>query len=361
MSSFDTKGTPTGSEGDPIVVAALRDAVRAMCMHGQTPTEMREGRLARSFALLCKLDPHLGMQMEPEVTSASAVPMIRPEATSESPTLQAIRVLLALPDASANPSTGALADTLMALATPGYGFDIASAFSKFDPETRSLVCRILAFYGAHGPDDELFEVCSIIVNACPDFRQRAHAAPLFSRARSRVEERVRLPGHPVKISSLFAVAPGDWHALLTLAAQIEVALLPARALPSRLDVDPALPSDFDGRAHTERDAAELEAWWDVPYALTQPDGSFRVRCLDGGTPSGSSDYGTAPTVDDALSLARDALSRVQQGRTQPRMVEQDGMASIVLDSQHPQIGLRTLVEAMPAEAARCFLREWQAA
>lgn len=50
-------------------------------------------------------------------------------------------------------------------------------------------------------------------------------------------------------------------------------------MATRSPVDPKLRKDFDNTPNEDRSAKEIATWWDRPYAITMPDGSYDVRCL----------------------------------------------------------------------------------
>ncbi len=53
-------------------------------------------------------------------------------------------------------------------------------------------------------------------------------------------------------------------------------------MPNRIPLDPVLPKNFDCTPNEKRSKAQLDAWWDHPYGVTQPDGKIVVYCLNGG-------------------------------------------------------------------------------
>ncbi|MCZ8963440.1 DNA-binding protein (plasmid) [Escherichia albertii] len=74
-------------------------------------------------------------------------------------------------------------------------------------------------------------------------------------------------------------------------------------MSNRIPLDPVLPENFDDIPNDERDKAQLDAWWDHPYGITQPDGKIIVRCLNGGAWDRSSVLGVADNYDEACELA----------------------------------------------------------
>ncbi len=53
-------------------------------------------------------------------------------------------------------------------------------------------------------------------------------------------------------------------------------------MPNRIPLDPVLPKNFDCTPNEKRSKAQLDAQWDHPYGITQPDGKIVVYCLNGG-------------------------------------------------------------------------------
>lgn len=74
-------------------------------------------------------------------------------------------------------------------------------------------------------------------------------------------------------------------------------------MPNCIPLDPKLPANFDITPNDKRSKSQLDAWWDHPYGLTQPDGKIMVRCLNGGSWDRSSFLGVADTYDEACELA----------------------------------------------------------
>lgn len=68
-------------------------------------------------------------------------------------------------------------------------------------------------------------------------------------------------------------------------------------------INPKRPSQFDNTSNDERSPTELATYWDVPFAITSADGSYEVRCLDGGCWDRATCYGYAPDLASAEALA----------------------------------------------------------
>ncbi|ELD1608199.1 DNA-binding protein (plasmid) [Escherichia coli] len=88
-------------------------------------------------------------------------------------------------------------------------------------------------------------------------------------------------------------------------------------MPNRIPLDPVLPKKFDCTPNEKRSKAQLDAWWDHPYGVTQPDGVIIVRCLNGGSWDRSSVLGVADNYDEACELAEREQSKWVKTRSQP--------------------------------------------
>lgn len=67
----------------------------------------------------------------------------------------------------------------------------------------------------------------------------------------------------------------DWHELHQ--AHLAHLCSVAGQGPGTLPVDPKLRKDFDNTPNEERSEEEIATWWDRPYAVIMPDGSYDVR------------------------------------------------------------------------------------
>lgn len=74
-------------------------------------------------------------------------------------------------------------------------------------------------------------------------------------------------------------------------------------MPNQIPLDPKLPKAFDSTANDARSKAQLDEWWDHPYAITASDGRIEVRCLNGGAWDRSTRLGIADDYDAACALA----------------------------------------------------------
>lgn len=85
-----------------------------------------------------------------------------------------------------------------------------------------------------------------------------------------------------------------------------------KRIPSQLPLDPKLPAKFDDTPNSERSKEQLDEWWDHPYGITKPDGSFTDRCLNGGARDRSSVLGKVRTYEEACVLAHDRPGKMGQ-------------------------------------------------
>jgi len=105
-----------------------------------------------------------------------------------------------------------------------------------------------------------------------------------------------------------AAGYSDWHEVTQLHKTVDKDDLP---------VDPPLPRKFDDTPNEERSKKELDRWWLRPFARTNSDGSYEVRCLDGGAWDRSTWYGVAKDLPAARELARAKLARWNEFRDRP--------------------------------------------
>lgn len=82
----------------------------------------------------------------------------------------------------------------------------------------------------------------------------------------------------------------------------------SRTTPGGLPVDPVLRPLFDDTPNEQRSQAELDRWWNRPFVVSQQDGSFDVRCLDGGAWDRSTWYGSVQTLEAADEMASSKLA-----------------------------------------------------
>jgi hypothetical protein len=104
----------------------------------------------------------------------------------------------------------------------------------------------------------------------------------------------------------------------------------------KLLIDPDLPADFDQTPNEERSDDQLDAFWRKPFALTLPDGTYEVRCLDGGAWDRSTWYGQAATLETAQEIADTKLAKwVKMASTPVMTIFDDNAVALVIYGQRP--------------------------
>lgn len=123
-----------------------------------------------------------------------------------------------------------------------------------------------------------------------------------------------------------------------------------------LPVDPDLPAAFDETPHEDRSQAELEQWWDQPFLVTNGDGTFTARCLNGGAWDRSTFLGAGATIEEAtaIGLAKQqeylALRQRPVARWRP-----DGLFDVVVAPQRPDQQATVLKEALTDTEVKAIL------
>ena len=146
----------------------------------------------------------------------------------------------------------------------------------------------------------------------------------------------------------------DWHELHQASKTLG---LPSSA--GTLPLDPTLPPLFDDTPNEERPVAELDAWWDRPYALTRPDGRLDVRCLDGGAWDRSTWYGVATDMAGAVALAEEKLAKWRAFREQPVCaLVSESEVDIVRMPQRPDRQMEILATVSNTAEAKAWLDDY---
>ncbi|EKF1022614.1 DNA-binding protein [Escherichia coli] len=78
-----------------------------------------------------------------------------------------------------------------------------------------------------------------------------------------------------------------------------------------------MPKNFDCTPNEKRSKAQLDAWWDHPYGVTQSDGKIVVFCLNGGAWDRPSMLCLADNYDDACELAERKQASWVKTRSKP--------------------------------------------
>lgn len=107
-------------------------------------------------------------------------------------------------------------------------------------------------------------------------------------------------------------------------------------MPNCIPLDPKLPANFDDTPNDKRSKSQLDAWWDHPYGITQPDGKIMVRCLNGGAWDRSSVLGVADNYDEACALAEEKQAAWVVTRTTPTFLHSSEPPFILIqEAQRP--------------------------
>jgi hypothetical protein len=158
-----------------------------------------------------------------------------------------------------------------------------------------------------------------------------------------------------------AAGYANWHdARRAAAAPAPVSVPPAESeVEFELPVDPDLPPHFDDLSNERRSKAELDRWWLRPFAVTLADGSYEVRCLDGGAWDRSTWYGHAKDLQEAREIARSKLERWQQANDTPIFFYIAHEAVLLsLEPNRPSCARPFLDAAGSGEAARKLAAQW---
>lgn len=103
-----------------------------------------------------------------------------------------------------------------------------------------------------------------------------------------------------------------------------------------IPLDPVLPPNFDNTPNEDRSKKELDQWWDKPFLVSRGDGSFDARCLNGGAWDRSTYLGTAASVDEARSLAREKQKEWIEFTSEPiTCMRPDGLVDLVIMAGRP--------------------------
>ena len=153
-----------------------------------------------------------------------------------------------------------------------------------------------------------------------------------------------------------AAGYGHWQAL----QQAHIATVRAQQIgeAESLPLDPKLPDNFDNTPNEERSTAELDAWWERPFAVSCEDGTLLVRCLDGGAWDRATFYGTAPDMAAAVELAKKKLASWRAFRSRPFVDAGDGESARILRMpQRPDQDWELLATVASTHAAAAWLEE----
>lgn len=137
--------------------------------------------------------------------------------------------------------------------------------------------------------------------------------------------------------------------------------LQAASEPFELPVDPKLPEDFDNTPNEDRPQAEIDKWWDRPFAHTLDDGRLLVRCLDGGAWDRSTNYGVAANLEEAKELAQRKLAHWKRISSQPTAyMHEGGQVQFVVMARRPDEDFKALSDLMPSSETAAWMAKWKA-
>lgn len=123
-----------------------------------------------------------------------------------------------------------------------------------------------------------------------------------------------------------------------------------------LPLDPDLPASFDDTDNDERPIQQLDVWWDKPYLVTNGDGTYTARCLNGGAWDRSTMLAEGATIEEATALGLAAQERWVKFRRQPVSLYVDGETwDLVVMPQRPDQDMTVLQTGLSAEQATAYI------
>lgn len=125
-----------------------------------------------------------------------------------------------------------------------------------------------------------------------------------------------------------------------------------------LPIDPKLPVGFDNTPNDERSSAELDAWWDQPYLITMPDGSFVARVLDGGCWDRPTTIGAGATVEEATTAGLAKFESWKLFRSRPMAQLEGGKVHVVIMPQRPAQEATVLASDLTYEQATAYIESF---
>lgn len=126
--------------------------------------------------------------------------------------------------------------------------------------------------------------------------------------------------------------------------------------PAPIPIDPELPDDFDDTPNDERSLEELDLWWDRPFAITNPNGTLTVRCLDGGAWDRSTNYGVAANAEEAAKLGATKLAAWRATMRRPMAsMNGDGTVDVVVMGSRPDRDMEVLATNLSPAEAHAFI------
>ena len=129
-----------------------------------------------------------------------------------------------------------------------------------------------------------------------------------------------------------------------------------------LPTDPSLPPGFYNTPNDERPEAELELWWDKPFARTTEDGSFDVQCLNGGTWDRPTFYGIVGSMEEAVALASSRQAEWHWYEQQPVWSLGESTIAMMVIPRRPGSQPQVLAQfpRVDQDAAGAWINKWRA-
>lgn len=117
-----------------------------------------------------------------------------------------------------------------------------------------------------------------------------------------------------------------------------------------LPLDPDLPESFDEMDNDGRPTSQLDAWWDRPYLVTNGDGTYTARCLNGGAWDRSTALATGDSIEEATALGLARQEAWLKRRRQPVARYVDGETwDLVVMPQRPDQEEKVLQTGLTSE------------
>jgi hypothetical protein len=120
----------------------------------------------------------------------------------------------------------------------------------------------------------------------------------------------------------------SWHEVTSLRG--------ASPADDEFPIDPPLPKNFDDTPNEDRSNRQIDQWWQRPFLLSNPNGGYTVRCLDGGAWDRSTFYGDAPDLESAKELARAKLAKWRGYLDEPKALFDAEFRLMFIDPMRPR-------------------------
>ncbi|MDQ1090659.1 hypothetical protein QE400_000072 [Xanthomonas sacchari] len=131
-----------------------------------------------------------------------------------------------------------------------------------------------------------------------------------------------------------------------------------RTMQLPLPIDPVLPKGFDNTPNEERSKEELDRWWDQPYLVTNLDGTYTARCLNGGAWDRATALARGATIEEVTRLALEKQSDWLERRRTP-IAHVWGRCDVVIEAQRPDASPTILASNLSYADAAAFIERWR--